>query len=139
MMGLEYFIWGSWLPLIYSALVQALHGICYGFFFATVYIFVDEYFPKDVRACAQGLFNAVILGVGALVANGLCPYLIQKGFTRGEIADFQCLFLVPLVIATLAAMVLALYFRPPLKREPLSALQTALVADAAGCCVPASL
>lgn len=41
-------------------LVQSLHGICYGFFFATVYIFVDECFPKDVRACAQGLFNAVI-------------------------------------------------------------------------------
>ncbi|MCK7481350.1 MAG: hypothetical protein M0C28_32295 [Candidatus Moduliflexus flocculans] len=29
-------------------LVQLLHGICYAFFFATVYIFVDTYFPKDV-------------------------------------------------------------------------------------------
>ena len=43
-------------------LIQLVHGICYAFFFATVYIFVDEYFPKDVRASAQGLFNAVILG-----------------------------------------------------------------------------
>src|SRR6185503_13613499 len=34
-------------------LVQVLHGICYAFFFATVYIFVDAYFPKDVRSSAQ--------------------------------------------------------------------------------------
>ena len=104
--------------------VQSLHGVCYGFFFATVYIFVDEYFPKDVRACAQGLFNAVILGVGALAANSLCPYLIQRVFTRDEITNFQGLFLVPLAIATLAALVLALFFWPPSKPSPLPALQT---------------
>ena len=34
-------------------LVQVLHGICYAFFFATVYIFVDEFFPRDARASAQ--------------------------------------------------------------------------------------
>src|SRR5262249_35562064 len=44
--------------------VILLHGICYAFFFATVYIFIDEYFPKDARSSAQGLFNALILGVG---------------------------------------------------------------------------
>ncbi len=60
--------------------VQVLHGICYAFFFATVYIFVDEYFPKDVRSSAQGLFNVMILGVGALVANSICPWLIQEVF-----------------------------------------------------------
>ncbi|MDQ3625092.1 MAG: MFS transporter, partial [Verrucomicrobiota bacterium] len=42
--------------------VNVLHGICYAFFFATVYIFVDAYFPKDARASAQGLFNVMILG-----------------------------------------------------------------------------
>ena len=44
--------------------VQLLHGICYAFFFATVYIFVDHVFPKDVRSSAQGLFDLLILGVG---------------------------------------------------------------------------
>ncbi|HAB16010.1 MAG TPA: MFS transporter, partial [Verrucomicrobiales bacterium] len=42
--------------------IQVLHGICYAFFFATVYIFVDAYFPKDIRSSAQGLFNLQILG-----------------------------------------------------------------------------
>jgi len=78
--------------------VQILHGICYAFFFATVYIFVDEHFPKDVRSSAQGLFNVMILGVGALVANSICPKLIQQTFTNKltGITDFKGLFLVPL-------------------------------------------
>lgn len=63
-------------------LIQILHGVCYAFFFATVYIFVDEYFPKDVRSSAQGLFNVMILGVGALVANSVCPWLIQEVFRK---------------------------------------------------------
>lgn len=65
--------------------IQVLHGVCYAFFFATVYIFVDEYFPKDVRSSAQGLFNVMILGVGALVANSICPWLLQDVFTDAEI------------------------------------------------------
>ncbi len=66
-------------------IVQILHGICYAFFFATVYIFVDEYFPKDVRSSAQGLFNVMILGVGALVANSVCPWLIQEVFASPKV------------------------------------------------------
>lgn len=58
--------------------VNVLHGICYAFFFATVYIFVDEHFPKDVRTSAQGLFNLMILGLGALVAGFAGPTLIAE-------------------------------------------------------------
>ncbi|MGN6543547.1 MAG: hypothetical protein ACTHK7_00745, partial [Aureliella sp.] len=35
-----------------------------------------------VRASAQGLFNVMILGVGALVANSICPWLQQEVFTH---------------------------------------------------------
>jgi MFS family permease len=108
--------------------VQLLHGVCYAFFFATVYIFVDEYFPKDVRASAQGLFNAVILGIGALVANSVCPYLMQKVFMHHGVTSFHNLFLVPLGAATLAAIALALFFRPPTKQQPATPLEAALAA-----------
>src|SRR5205085_11918990 len=40
-----------------AVLINVVHGICYAFFFATVYIFVDEFFLKDVRSSAQGLVN----------------------------------------------------------------------------------
>jgi len=93
--------------------VNLLHGVCYAFFFATVYIFVDEYFPKDVRASAQGIFNVMIVGLGALAANSVCPYLLQGVFTRDGVADFRGLFLVPLVVAVVAALLLALLFKPP--------------------------
>jgi nucleoside transporter len=93
--------------------VQVLHGICYAFFFATVYIFVDAYFPKDARSSAQGLFNVMILGAGALLANSICPYLIQKVFTQNGVTDFHGLFLVPMVAGLAAAIALALFFHPP--------------------------
>ena len=108
--------------------IQLVHGICYAFFFATVYIFADEYFPKDVRASAQGLFNVMVLGIGALVANSVCPYLMQKVFTHGNVTDFRTMFLVPLFAALAAAVSLALFFHPPLKRASAPAPQDAVPA-----------
>ncbi|MFO1496890.1 MAG: nucleoside permease [Verrucomicrobiota bacterium] len=95
--------------------VNIIHGICYAFFFATVYIFVDEYFPTDIRASAQGLFNIMIFGVGALVANTVCPALMQEVFTTNGVTDFRSLFLVPLATAVVASLILALFFHPPPK------------------------
>ena len=98
--------------------IQVMHGICYAFFFATVYIFVDEHFPKDIRSSAQGLFNLMILGIGALVANSICPALIQGTYTVNGVTDFKGLFLVPLVCAAAAAVALMLFFHPPAKAVP---------------------
>src|SRR5215213_830274 len=97
-------------------MVNLLHGICYAFFFATVYIFVDEFFPKDARASAQGLFNLMILGIGALVANAIGPVLIGATFNKNGIVDFKGLFLIPCAAAVVAAVALALFFRPPKSR-----------------------
>ena len=94
-------------------LIQILHGICYAFFFATVYIFVDKYFPNDVRSSAQGLFNVMILGVGALLANSICPSLIQETFTKNGITDFKGLFMVPCYASLAAACMLLFMFWPP--------------------------
>lgn len=93
--------------------VQILHGICYAYFFATVYIFADAYFPKDARASAQGLFNVMILGVGALLANSICPYLGQAVFTHENVTNFKGLFLVPMFCGLAATVALALFFHPP--------------------------
>jgi nucleoside transporter len=93
-------------------LVQILHGICYAFFFATVYIFVEEFFPKDARSSAQGLFNVMILGVGALIAASFCPGLFSA-MTKGGVTDFKALFLIPFGCAVAGAIILALFFQPP--------------------------
>lgn len=103
-------------------LIQILHGICYAFFFATVYIFVDEYLPKDARASAQGLFNVMILGVGALLANAICPHLIQNVYVQNAVVDYKGLFMIPLGLSLGAAVILALFFWPPAqdKSKPIS-------------------
>jgi nucleoside transporter len=98
-------------------LVNLLHGIAYAFFFATVYIFVDEFFPKDARASAQGLFNLMILGFGPLVANFIGPQLMAS-FSNGGVVDFRSLFLIPFTAAVAAAIALALFFHPPEKKQP---------------------
>ncbi|NIT33376.1 MAG: MFS transporter, partial [Xanthomonadales bacterium] len=79
--------------------------------FATVYIFVDECFPKDARASAQGLFNLLILGLGPFVGNLLWGKLADVLTTAGQI-DFRTLFLAPTALAILAAVTLLIGFRP---------------------------
>jgi len=93
--------------------VQLLHGICYAFFFATVYIFVDAAFPKDVRSSAQGLFNLLILGVGNVAASFLFPALMAQWTDPATGAvDYRTLFMVPAGMAVLAILLLAVFFRP---------------------------
>jgi MFS family permease len=70
-----------------AVLVNVVHGICYAFFFATVYIFVDEFFPKDVRSSAQGLFNVLILGLGPFLANVACGELRERYTITQTVGD----------------------------------------------------
>ncbi|HET7746598.1 MAG TPA: MFS transporter [Vicinamibacteria bacterium] len=97
--------------------VILLHGVCYAFFFATVYIFVDEFFPKDARSSAQGLFNFLILGLGPFVANFALPWLADRFFTENGALQFGKLFLLPSAVAFGAALFLFLFFRPPERAE----------------------
>lgn len=94
--------------------VQVLHGICYAFFFATLYIFIDAAFPKDVRTSAQGLFNLLVLGAGDLAAKWLFIPLTGK-YTDPitGVVDFKTLFLIPTGMALVGAIILAVAFRPP--------------------------
>ena len=101
-------------------LVQLVHGVCYAFFFATVYIFVDEYFPKDVRTSAQGLFNLMILGVGDLAAKIFWPQvqrieslgLMKLDDAGKSIPNYSKIFLIPCGMAILAALILLVGFHP---------------------------
>lgn len=97
--------------------VQLIHGVCYAFFFATVYIYVDHAFPADVRSSAQGLFNLLILGLGNVAASFLFPALASALTAPGPAGaaahvDYARLFLVPAGLAMVAALTLALLFKP---------------------------
>ena len=93
--------------------VQVLHGICYAFFFATLYIFIDAAFPKDVRSSAQSLFNLLVLGLGDLAAKWI--FIPLQADLKGPdgIVDYRQLFLVPTFMALVGAVILAIAFWPP--------------------------
>jgi len=99
--------------------VNVLHGICYAFFFATVYIFVDEFFPKDVRSSAQGLFNVLILGIGPFVANLICGQL-GVIYKVGDKLNYHAIFQYSMGAALAGAIILAVFFHPPkeVMKEP---------------------
>jgi nucleoside transporter len=103
------------------------HGFAYAFFFATVYIFVDESFPKDVRTSAQSLFNLLILGLGPFIGNFLWPWLGKSVFVAKVLVDgkpvlepvFHQLFLVPLALGLIGTAIMAFFFWPPSNKEPI--------------------
>ncbi len=97
---------------IAAVAVNVLHGVCYAFFFATLYILVDEFFPKDARTSAQGLFNFLILGLGPLASRFIWRSL-QDQFTTDGVVRYHQLLLIPSLTAVVAAILLVLFFHPP--------------------------
>ncbi len=100
--------------------VNVVHGFAYACFFATVYIYVDEHFPKDIRSSAQSLFNLMILGISQFASGFLWGWLgdvfsstatVDGKITR--VIDFHHLFLVPFGISLFAALLLAVFLHPP--------------------------
>jgi len=98
--------------------VNVLHGICYAFYFATLYIFIDEFLPKDSRTSAQGMFNFLVLGLGPITSRFLWVHM-QGLYTTGTgdaaVVDYSKLLLYPAGGAVVAAVLLLLFFHPPKK------------------------
>ena len=109
----RFFIYAIGDPLWLMVAVNVVHGMCYAFFFAAVYIFVDEYFPRDSRASAQGLFNLLILGLGPFVGSLLWGALGDRLQTPAGQIDFGQLFMWPAWLAVAAMVLLLVAFRPP--------------------------
>ena len=110
--AIRFFIYTFGDPLWLMVAVNIVHGMCYAFFFAAVYIFVDERFPKDVRASAQGLFNLLILGIGPFLGSLLWGRLGDTLRTPDNQVDFQRLFMVPALFGVVALVLLLVAFRP---------------------------
>ena len=110
--ALRFFVYAIGDPLWLMVAINVVHGMCYAFFFAAVYIFVDEYFPKDSRASAQGLFNLLILGLGPFFGSLLWGRLADSLRTGSGDVDYQTLFQAPAWLAVAAMVLLLVAFRP---------------------------
>ena len=76
------------LPIWIMVVSQAFHGICYAFFFAGAYIYVDKIADEDVRHSAQTVFGMIILGGGPVIGGWLSGYL-QETFTQAGLFDYS--------------------------------------------------
>ena len=116
----RFFIYALGEPLWLIVGVNVVHGMAYAFFFAAVYIFVDEKFPKDARASAQTLFNLLILGIGPFLGGLLWGRLGDVLRTPDGQVDFGRLFMWPAWLAVIATVLLLLFFRPEAvgRKEP---------------------
>ena len=74
----RFFLFGTVsLPLAFMVAGQAIHGLCYAFFFSACFIYVDRVAPKDIRNSAQSLYNFVFYGIGPICAVALNSALVK--------------------------------------------------------------
>jgi hypothetical protein len=114
--------------LVVSA--QALHGICYAFFFVGGMIAVERLSHKDLRASAQGLIVFVTNGVGMFVGHLLSGRVhdyfiaIPNHFGDGKHAhNWTAIFLVPVFITIVAGIAFLALFNEKKFREDSAAIQ----------------
>ncbi len=93
------------------AAANALHGLCYGFFFAGAYIYVERVAPEDVRHSAQTVFGIIILGLGPVLAGYYNDVILGQFEHAGQI-DYASMWWVQTAIAAVTTLFVALCFRP---------------------------
>ncbi len=87
-----------------------LHGLCYGFFFAGAYLYVEKVAPKDVRHSAQTVFGIVILGLGPVLA-GLYNTILSDVAKESTEMQWSTVWYVQAAIGLASAVLVALAFR----------------------------
>jgi len=101
---------------------QALHGLCYAFFYATAYIYVEKVAPPDIRHSAQTLFGFIILGLGPILAGVYNNYAPQ---------DPKTFWMLEAGIAVVAALILLAAFRDPAPKQEEPGFPVGSAAEAA--------
>jgi MFS family permease len=78
--GIRYAIFSIGQPFGLVIASLALHGICFDFFFAAGFIYVDNESPRDIRTSAQALFSFLTYGLG-MWAGGIASGWLADVFT----------------------------------------------------------
>jgi hypothetical protein len=89
---------------------NALHGLCYGFFFAGAYIYVEKVASADIRHSAQTVFGIIILGLGPVLA-GFYNQFFERIWPSTNVCDqYSHFWWIQSAMAVLALLVLAAAF-----------------------------
>jgi PPP family 3-phenylpropionic acid transporter len=88
------------LPML-VLLIQLLGGLTFPTMWLAGVSYADEHAPEGMRATAQGLFGAVVFGVGMAVGGFLGGPLLQSVGGQGMFFLFGVLVLAITAVATL--------------------------------------
>lgn len=119
--AVRYGIFAARGPLPFVLVGIALHGICYDFFFAAGFIYVDQSAPAGIRASAQSLFAVLTYGLGMWLGTEGSGWLNQAlthetiDPATGEkvrVTDWTRFWLVPCAGAAVALVAFVLLFNP---------------------------
>jgi len=102
---------------------QALHGICYAFFFAGGMIAVERLSHKDLRASAQGLMVFATNGMGMLVGHFVSGRVHDYFVTPNGGHNWSMIWMVPIVVTVLAGIAFISLFNEQQYKEDAAAIK----------------
>jgi nucleoside transporter len=118
--GIRYGIFALGRPFPLIVLGLALHGICFDFFFAAGFIYVDQTAPEAIRQSGQALFGALTYGLGMYLGteasgwvNQWCTKEVLDSSTQQKVmvTDWTKFWLVPCIGVVISLAFFVLLFR----------------------------
>ena len=116
----RYAIFAVGRPFALIVLGLALHGICFDFFLAAGFMYVNDAAPKGLVNSAQSLFGVLTYGIAMYLGTEGAGWLNQR-LTRDEVdpttgqtvrvTDWRTFWLVPAVASGIAAVAFVLLFK----------------------------
>lgn len=110
--GVRYALFALGTPYALVLVGIALHGICFDFFLAAGFIYVDNESPRDIRASAQALFGFLTYGVGMWMGSELSGRCL-KLFTDPDsgTTNWTGFWIVPSVGVLISLLIFVGFFR----------------------------
>ncbi|MBC2666716.1 MFS transporter [Novosphingobium flavum] len=99
----------------YAIAGVALHGICNDSFIIIAAMYIARVAPADLQAQAQGWLTLMLSGFGQAIGSGIAGAIFAaRVLPRGELgaAAWAPLWIVPIGLALVTALVWATLFRP---------------------------
>lgn len=118
--ALRYAIFAVNGPLPFLLIGVALHGICFDFFFAAGFIYVDKAAAADIRNSGQSLFAVLTYGLGMWLGTEASGWLNQWLTTErivpetGEkerVTDWRTFWLIPCIGAAISLVIFVMLFQ----------------------------
>lgn len=117
--GIRYAIFSAGGPFPLIVLGLALHGICFDFFFAAGFIYVDQTAPQAIRNSGQALFGTLTYGLGMYLgteASGWTHHYFTKEVVdpttqeKVRVTDWKKFWMVPCVGVFVCLVPFLIYF-----------------------------